>query len=373
MKNFFYVCSILIINLNIAVSQTPSLTNDYITAGYVLTDLGSIPGLPTPYGGLTIKDGSPDTLYIGGSANTSSGKIYTVPLVRDPITGTITGFGSPSLYANAPYIDGGITFTPEGTLLFTQFPNHSMGQILPDNSYVSTSLNSAAPSASVGSLAFVPAGFPGAGGLIIAGYGNSNVYRVPFSVNLSGLYSFSPYTASSFIFGLANNPEGIAYVPIGSTGFPVPSMLISSFGLGKVVAFEVSPDGLPVASTAKDFVINLTGAEGAWIDQLTGDFLFSTFGASNRIIKVQGFVQPSAITTNVKNHSSILVFPNPANDSFTIQSTKGGVFELMDVTGKVINTYTLTKNQESIRENLPAGMYLVREKQSGATTKLTIY
>jgi hypothetical protein len=38
----------------------------------------------------------------------------------------------------------------------------------------------------------------------------------------------------------------------------------------------------------------VTGAEGAVIDPVTGDFLFSTFGTgTDRIIRVSGFAAPS--------------------------------------------------------------------------------
>ena len=66
------------------------------------------------------------------------------------------------------------------------------------------------------------------------------------------------------------------------------------------------------------------------------------------------------------------IFPNPSNGSFTIQSKKGGVFELTDISGRIFNTYTLTRNQESIQENLAAGMYFVREKETGALQKLVV-
>jgi hypothetical protein len=67
------------------------------------------------------------------------------------------------------------------------------------------------------------------------------------------------------------------------------------------------------------------------------------------------------------------VYPNPSYGSFTLQSEKGGVFELIDITGRVLNTYTLTTNTaQAIQVNLPVGMYFIREKASGATQKLII-
>lgn len=40
------------------------------------------------------------------------------------------------------------------------------------------------------------------------------------------------------------------------------------------------------------FLSNLTGAEGAAIDPVTGDFMFSTFGGGSRVVVVSGFAAP---------------------------------------------------------------------------------
>jgi hypothetical protein len=39
---------------------------------------------------------------------------------------------------------------------------------------------------------------------------------------------------------------------------------------------------------------------------------------------------------------------------------------------KVINTYAITGTQQTVNEILPAGMYFVREKDSGSVKKLII-
>jgi hypothetical protein len=68
---------------------------------------------------------------------------------------------------------------------------------------------------------------------------------------------------------------------LGRLAFPNLSMGISSYSTGKVVVLEVGSQGLPDIATARDMVVGLTGAEGALIDPVTGDFLFSTFGGGN--------------------------------------------------------------------------------------------
>jgi hypothetical protein len=66
------------------------------------------------------------------------------------------------------------------------------------------------------------------------------------------------------------------------------------------------------------------------------------------------------------------ISPNPSKASFVIQSAKGGVFELLDATGKVLRSYTISSTQQTIHQTLAAGMYFVREKQSGAIQKLLV-
>jgi hypothetical protein len=47
-----------------------------------------------------------------------------------------------------------------------------------------------------------------------------------------------------------------------------------------------------VLSTRRVIVTGLSGAEGALVDPVTGDFIFSTFGGEGRIIVVRGFRAP---------------------------------------------------------------------------------
>ena len=69
-------------------------------------------------------------------------------------------------------------------------------------------------------------------------------------------------------------------------------MLVSEYGSGRVAAFEVDADGDPLVATRRDFITGLSGAEGAFVDPVTGDFLFSTFGGGDRVIVVRGFAPP---------------------------------------------------------------------------------
>jgi hypothetical protein len=274
---------------------TQILAGEFADAGYVLTDLGNITGVPANYGGLFIRPEEPNVLYIGGAANSSGAVVYQVPLMRDPVTNRITGYaGEATFFVNAPNIDGGLLFASNGTLLFSRYSMNNLGQILPDNTYVSTPLTPLGINSSVGSIGIVPETHPGAGNFIVASYNASRLYNVPYTIDPSGEFLLSDQTHEVLVSGTATGPEGIAYIPIGSAGFPQPSMVISAYSLGRAVVFEVDENGLPDVATARDMVTGLSGAEGAAIDPVTGDFLFSTFGGGNRVLQVSGFALPSA-------------------------------------------------------------------------------
>jgi hypothetical protein len=55
---------------------------------------------------------------------------------------------------------------------------------------------------------------------------------------------------------------------------------------------------------------------------------------------------------------------------FTIETTRGGVYELMDCYGRLIKSYEIKGDKEYIRVNMPAGKYAIREKESGEVKKL---
>jgi hypothetical protein len=73
-----------------------------------------------------------------------------------------------------------------------------------------------------------------------------------------------------------------------------------------------------------------------------------------------------------QNESTWSIYPNPNRGNFSIQAKAGLHFELMDYTGRIINTYHLQNTSTNISENLASGIYFVREKDSGNVQKLII-
>lgn len=267
-------------------------------ASYTLTNLGSVPSLPTPYGGLDFLPSNSNVIVIGGAANTASGALYSIGVVRGA-GNHITGFtGSAALHSAGEYNDGGVKFGPGGVLFYTRFPVNEVGQVEPGSAINDRiiGLTALGISSSVGALNFVPGGFPGAGQLKIVSYSSGGWYTASYAPDGAGTFNI---TAPVLNTTIAVGPEGFVYVPIGSPIFPSgTSMLVSEYGNGVVATYQIDSGGNPIPASRAVFISGLTGAEGAVIDPVTGDFLFSTFGGGNQVIAVRGFgIPPTATLT----------------------------------------------------------------------------
>lgn len=265
-------------------------------ATYTVVNLGSPSGVPAQLGGLTFQAGNPNVLLIGGGANGSSGALYALPVVRDAGQ-HVTGFaGAATPFGDGVYNDGGVAYGPGGVLFLTQYPINKLGQIKPGQTTFSktTDLTALGVANSVGAINFVPAGFPGAGQAKIVSYNSYRWYTLTLAPDGAGTYDISAATYSVTTQG---GPEGFVYVPQGSPLFSNSSMLVSEYQAGVISAFEVDANGDPQPQTRTVFVEGLTGAEGAVIDPLTGDFIFSTFGGGNRVVAVRGFTAPPSTST----------------------------------------------------------------------------
>ena len=260
---------------------------------YEGSDLGPVPGLPPPYGGLTFLFSDPNTLLIGGEANQPEGKLYSIGVVRDA-SGHITGFsGTATVFAEAAYNDGGINYGPGNVLFLSRWPVNEIGQTKPGSAITDKiiDLGPLGVTPSPGGLNFVPAGFPGAGQLKIVSWEEGDWYTLDFAPDGGGTFDITNATLNTQIEG---GPEGFIYVPPGSPMFSdFDNMLVSEFSSSNVTIYD-DGSGNPIPATRTRFLAGLAGAEGALIDPLTGDFLFSTFTfvGGSKVIVVQGFAIP---------------------------------------------------------------------------------
>jgi hypothetical protein len=281
---------------------------------YSVNSLGSVPGLPNNYGGLTFLDN--DTLLIGGAANTAGGNLRTIDVVRGAgnhvtgFTGTATPFGTVGTFN-----DGGVVFGPGGVLFTSRWPVNALGQTKPGSTVEDKVIDLAAlgVAGSHAALNFVPTGFSGADQMKLVSWSGGQFYTATYVADGLGTYSITSIVqedvnpALAGIQNIGGGPEGFVYIGAGNAGFGVDGMLISEYSAGTVGAYDVDANGNPLVNTRRDFLTGLSGAEGAAIDPVTGDFLFSTFGGGSQVVVVQGFLAPDPPSNGVPEPGSLFL------------------------------------------------------------------
>ena len=294
------------------------------------------PNVPGKYGGLQFLAGQPNTLLIAGQANAADSQLYAVPVVRDPTSQQIVGFGDVTVYASAPYADGGLVYAPNGALLYTAYPTNALGQIAASASSTGTTTNLTALGIdrSVGACQFVPAGYPGAGRFKVAAYTTDSWYDVQL-VQAGQFYDVDSATLTSTTVGGA---EGIVYVPLSSPLFTTPSLLLAEYDNGQVSVYGIDSNGDPIASTRTAFVTGLINPQGAVIDPVTGDLLLTQSTDSCDFVLVSGFAIPALVPVpGISSSSSTGVarvlgdpqFVGLLGQSFQVHGVSGVVYSLI--------------------------------------------
>jgi hypothetical protein len=185
--------------------------------------------------------------------------------------------------------------------------------------------------------------------------------------------------------------DGVAFTPTSTATYTVTGTDANGCSNTDQITVTVNPwPDTTVSNNANTLTANQAGASYQWIDcnnnnaPISGEtnqsFTPTTSGSYAVVVTLNGCSDTSScqnvtitgIDVNALSEFQFSIYPNPNHGNFTIQSTKGGVFELIDLTGKVIHTYTITNTQQTIQENLPSGIYFVREKESGSVQKVII-
>lgn len=259
---------------------------------YSFVDLGTPPGVPANLGGVAFSIADQDAIYICGDANQAPGALYRIAVTRDA-NGHVTGFsGTATQVSTAGNNDGGLQFGPGGVIFFTRYSMNEVGQIKPGSTVPDkiVQLTPLGVPTSVGALSFVPAGYPNQGQLKIASYNAGRFGTLSVQADGNGTFDLVNLRLGTTP---GYGPEGILYPPPGSpllTDFS--HMLVAEYGAGVIAVYDIDANADPIPSTRRLFITGLTGAEGAASDPRTGDFFFSTYGGSNRVIAVRGFGLP---------------------------------------------------------------------------------
>lgn len=306
----YLLCSLLLLLPHLALAQT---IQPPFNSTYTAVPLGRINGLPERYGGLVFKRGDPNTILIGGQANSTAGRFFEVPLVRNPVSRKITGFGTPVATGFGGNNDGGVAYHPSGVLFYSRYSLNEIGMVAVGSNTQSraVSLTPFGVSASPGALTFVPPDLNGGGRLKVMSYGSGNFYDVAIQTDGNGTFNVTGATLRATLQG---GPEGMIYLPQGSPVFGASqTLLVTEYNGNAIVGYSIDAEGNPILSSRRVFLSGLTGGEGAAIDPVTGDFLFSTFGTPNQLIRVEGFLAPASV--------SVTSSANPAKETLPLSLT----------------------------------------------------
>lgn len=288
---------VLLVASRSAFGQT--LASDF-QANYTVTNLGPVTGLPAVYGGITLKSGDPNTLLIAANANATNGAIFAVPVTRGA-GGHVTGFGTPTAFASAPRIDGGLTYHPTANVLFaTTFEDapklfqYRPGSTAPDKTI---NLGSLGVSGSTGSVSFVPAGFGGGGKLVLTSFTMSRVYTADVTADGAGLFTVSNVQSRGTLTDPIDpefpvGPEAVSWVDGRSPAFDRPTVLVNEYSTGQISGYNWDAATDDIDETSRyAFLTGLNGPIGSFTDPATGDLLLTdSFNGQDTIYRVSGFV-----------------------------------------------------------------------------------
>lgn len=318
---------------------------------YSVRTLLAAPGVIGSYGGLSFQLGSANTLLIGGGAETSSGKLYSIKVVRGAGK-KITGFtGTATVLRDAPYNDAGLFYGPNSVLFFSRYPVNEIAQIKL-GSFAPNKIIPLSPfgvSAPVSGFNIIPFGFTTAGKVKLVVYSSGTWYEGSLSADRQGTYNLTSVIAqpTSNLLGGSGN---FSYVPPGSPLFSQPSLLVNEYSTGKVAAYRVNTKGDPLPTTRQDFLTGVSGVWGSTIDPQTGDLLVMGFG-SGAITIVSGFKAP----------------PLPSITSFT--PTSGSVGTTVTVSGANFTPGTAVRlNGKAVAAKIVSRTQLTFKVPNGVTS-----
>lgn len=201
----------------------------------------------------------------------------------------------------------------------------------------------------------------------------------PNSTNTITVSSCNSYTSPSGSYVWTNSGTYLDTIP-------------NSAGCDSIITIQLTINtitNLTTTVSGNTITANNTNASYQWLD--CGNNYAVIPGATSQVftpaisgnyaveLTENGCVDTSACVSvtilGIENESAQntwIIYPNPTSYQITIQSEKGRVFELLDIQGRVLQSFTVNNNQETIQLNYSPGMYFIREQKSGTVQKVII-
>lgn len=263
-------------------------------------------GVPGRLGALMFSDDG-QTLFIVGNAEAPNSALYSLPVMRDPNTDRVTGFGSATLVfmgdPSIPGLDTGLEVGPDGTLFYTYWNAHHIGQRTTTSTVeVTFDMTPTGVPSSVAGLTFSPHITDAAtsfGQMQVSSWLGDGIYNVPLSPLGNGV--FQPGMSTLFVRLPQQGTGAIQYVPQGRfTG----NLMYVNWDFGEVRMLEIDAatgfpiddmTGMPTLGTSaprdQRFAYDIgVGPWGLEFDALSFDFFVTTWNGNpaNSIIHFSG-------------------------------------------------------------------------------------
>ena len=277
---------------------------------FVLVDLGEVPGVHAPYGGVAFLPDDPDSILLVGYMGAGTAVIHTVPLARD-VTDSIAGFAGQPV-ANVPSFAAAdsIAWGP-GDVLFYPRSTAAVAQMKPDSTTVDKVVDLSWMYYKTTGIGFVPPGLPDAGTMKLVTFNYGDWWRPTLTPDGNGTFDM---TVTSKGPSLPGYPTGFAYVSPDTPGaMPVGLVLCErelGYGDGKVVRYDVDDHSDPIVTSRQVVVSGLDIPEGIAMDPVTGDVLFVGYQGRLYLLRQAAFppttttVPTTTVTTSTSTSSS---------------------------------------------------------------------
>ena len=251
-------------------------------SGVSLTTVHTVLTASIP-GGITF-DITGTTLYVN---DISSGAIRALPVLRNPVTNSITGFGPPTTYvATATSVDGGLDFDLNGDLFWTTWPSHNLGQQTTLGATAIAPLAASGVPSSTGGLDIVPYFMPNFGDVLVSSYTAGGIYKITITPSALGNGTYDVVPGSATLFAATpTGIEGLTHIPAGPY---MGDILYVSYSQGTITLLHTDPSTGLATGQSETIISGLSVPMDVAFDPVTNDFFVTTYSSSNHLYQFTG-------------------------------------------------------------------------------------
>jgi hypothetical protein len=198
-------------------------------------------------------------------------------------------------------------------------------------------------------------------GLGIAVDGSGSAY-------VTGYTSSTNYHITTGAFQTTNGGDRDVFVTkLNATGT---GLMYSTYlgGSGSDEGYSIAVDGSGSAY--------VTGHTTSTNYDITIGAFQTTYGGGSADVFVTklDFMTTGIESINTVDSHNLHLYPNPSKGNVIIEyyAHEQGIAEVRDISGKLLQTLVLQQGRNEVHLNLPAGMYLLQERNTGTVQKLVI-